>query len=512
MEGCSNGETDSGLLAPLIGEKATITNFTNSNLDNVDDVDERKRILSAAAAAAAAAAAIPNRMEGWVLNPKTTTTTWTASLSDDENNNETTTTTTQRRESAIASIRKNWWALQDAPDDIKNDKRLMLDVVTRDWRVLKYASTSLKADKEIVFKAVQANSKAILWSSDKLKNDKEIIIECVKQDGNCLRFASTTLRSNKDVVLVAISNKPEALKFALDGLNQDRDCLIAAGLWDTSYNRINVLQQNHLQTKNKDPNRDNDISTRDSVLSTSSLPPNAVKVVLSTRFSLDEDSTPTATQFTVLLKEHSYFSRRHHGELIPEQDTRNDFHDDDDEIDDGFGDVTTTNDDDDTFFVIYSPNAFNKGTCDPEWTRLEWPCRGTYETCRKESHLKSGLPQPKQCCWRYSFRYHLQEAKEQTNQGFMIQIVELRQIGGTMSYDYKYQLGKGQQIEREMANDVHIKIFAVYQSMHGQYRHRLEFCSKEIDELVREIKLWYANGCKDMTLCHVGRNPNLVKK
>ena len=189
----------------------------------------------------------------------------------------------------------------------------------------------------------------LLAADDNLRADREIMLECVQQDGNCLRFASSELRSDKELVLAAVTNKPEALKFALEGLTQDKDCLIAAGiLWDQY------------------PAKNNTASTR--------------KIVLSTRFSLDEDSTPTATQFTVLWKEHPYFQRSH---------------------------------------TIYSPNAVSKATCDPQWTDWDWHCRGTKETCQMDINNTSDDPFLL-CCWRYSFRQHLEQAHNESQEGFML--------------------------------------------------------------------------------------------
>ena len=91
-------------------------------------------------------------------------------------------------------------------------------------------------------------------------------------------------------------------------------------------------------------------------------------------------------------------------------------------------------------FKVYAPNAFDKKTCDPEWTNFDWPCRGTKDTCmgwlnnnneddgggdldsRYMNVLtKDGHPTD-DCCWRYSFRSQLQEAKE--TGGFMLQLVQ----------------------------------------------------------------------------------------
>lgn len=169
--------------------------------------------------------------------------------------------------------------------------------------------------------------------------------------------------------MVAAESNPQSLKFALGGLSQDKDCLIKAKLWDSDYvERITV--------------RTNSSSTI--------LNAKRKKIVLSTRFSLAEKSSTRATRFTVELKKNLYIQGGN--------------------------------------FLVYSPNAFNKSTCDPQWTDPTWPCRGTFSSCQKPISCKSRVPQGDEACWRYSFRYHLEEAFG--CEGFMIQVVDLKK--GTM--------------------------------------------------------------------------------
>ena len=218
---------------------------------------------------------------------------------------------------------------------------------------------------------------------------------------------------------------------ALNGLNQDRDCWIAAGLWKE--------EENH-----------NDI------------PEHLVRIVLSTRFSLQEHSKSTVTEFTRRLGENPYFN--------------------------------------DGMFYIYSPNAFNQSTCDKDWTRMDWPCRGTYGTCRKEPPLKTGKP-TFECCWRYSFRWHLEEARR-TN-GFMLQIVDLCEKDGKK----EYQLGDGQKIETVMANQVGTKIFRIFRpratNVHNNRQLFTEFRSDHINMLQVYVQDWYGRSSVDMDECEI---------
>lgn len=137
--------------------------------------------------------------------------------------------------------------------------------------------------------------------------------------------------------------------------------------------------------------------------------------------------------------------------------------------------------------MVYSPNAFNKSTCDPQWTSRAWPCRGTLSCCERPSRTDAGVPIEAECCWRFSFRYHLQEANKLD--GFMIQVADWNTTLG------KHTLGEGQKIETEMANDTGTKVFRFYEPLYAY--------SNQLDKLVSEIKSWYENECSDMAECNV---------
>merc|ERR1719468_601140 len=127
---------------------------------------------------------------------------------------------------------------------------------------------------------------------------------------------------------------------------------------------------------------------------------------------------------------------------------------------------------------VYYPSLSNKGFCGATYcaksliTSMRWPCRGT---CRKvrmrlpcfprhgnviwfnfyvgwlHCVLHQGTPDDA-TCWRSSFRFH--QLRSKRTGGFMVTIVE-REHGG------EFQLGPGQQIEREMAKIIGLKVFTV---------------------------------------------------
>ena len=278
-----------------------------------------------------------------------------------------------------------------------------------DGRVLQYVKEEIRNhDPEVVGHACTSYGLALQYTTHELQMLYPIIVrQACEENGMALRYAAPILRMDKEIVIAAVKSKPEALKYALNGLAQDPDCLVAAQLWDdTSSTRIGSMgrssrSMNHVMapsiSKSQQTLRNakctgstalssNTVSSIDAATSTTSRVNGGMRhIVLSTKFSLGENCTSTATQFTVLLKQHPYIQNGN--------------------------------------FTIYSPNAFDKTTCDPEWTNIHHPCRGTFETCQiPHPEHKTGEPSH-ESCWRYSFRYQLQLAK-QTN-GLMIQLAEL---------------------------------------------------------------------------------------
>ena len=320
---------------------------------------------------------------------------------------------------------KRWYSESQTKDsvDFAKDKEFFLAAISKnpDY-ALEIASDQLRQDKDVVMAAISRRGQALRYASDELRASKDVVLAAVSRDGLALQYAMDDMKADKDVVLAAVANKPEALKYAMGGLKQDHDCWIAAQLW-----------------------KEGDIVRKYS--------PDCVRIPLSTKYSLDEQSRSCATKFTALLNKASFFRESGH-------------------------------------FLIYSPNAFSKDSCDPCWTRMEWPCRGTFQTCQiADQSLKTGIPNDRSC-WRYSYRYHLEEAKR-TN-GFMIQVVD---------YDDKQKrhiLGKGQAIEIVMAYQVGTKIFRVCQPVSGLGLGR-DFTDQHMVRIVDYIHGWYANHQEDTT-------------
>ena len=147
-------------------------------------------------------------------------------------------------------------------------------------------------DKDILSACCHQNGLAIQYVTHV---EKDLAMIACQQNGRALALIDPVLRMDKEVVIAAVTSDPESLKYALDGLNQHPDCLIAAKLCDDNYH------QYHRSSTSPDSN-----SRSINIISEQESNPQPIKIVLSTKFSLNETSSSVATKFTLLLKEHPY--------------------------------------------------------------------------------------------------------------------------------------------------------------------------------------------------------------
>jgi len=167
------------------------------------------------------------------------------------------------------------------------------------------------------------------------------------------------------------------------------------------------------------------------------------QITLSVKFSLAEQSTPYATEFALEMKKNDYLGQ----------------------------------------FKTYNPNVWDKNLCDPEFTDMDHPCRGSLMTCLIPEHQNLTADTKKPCatsCWRFAFRFHMEECK--ASNGFLIQVEE------------KDGLGAGQKIETEMAKEVGIKVFRTYTTNDKMDERRLR------ERLAQRVQAWYDSGCENMDL------------
>jgi hypothetical protein len=122
----------------------------------------------------------------------------------------------------------NDYDLQYASAELRNDKKFVLEAVSRDGEALRFASLELRNDREVVLEAVSQIGGALFWASEELQNDEKFVLEAIKKNGLALQYASEELRGNREVVLEAMKQNPDIkrcafiLFYATDELQNDK--------------------------------------------------------------------------------------------------------------------------------------------------------------------------------------------------------------------------------------------------------------------------------------------------
>jgi hypothetical protein len=99
-------------------------------------------------------------------------------------------------------------------DKFKDDKEIVIKVVSNFGENLQFASDRLKKDANIVLKAIRNNGIAIQYAVDKFKDNKELVLLAVEKEGENLKYLSKRLKDDEELVFKAGSNDNFALRFA----------------------------------------------------------------------------------------------------------------------------------------------------------------------------------------------------------------------------------------------------------------------------------------------------------
>jgi hypothetical protein len=87
----------------------------------------------------------------------------------------------------LAAVQLNGFALEDASEDLRKDRDVVLAAVQQNGLALQYASEDLRKDRDVVLAAMQQDGAALAYASPKLKAD---IV-------NMSNFKDFTISSNK---------------------------------------------------------------------------------------------------------------------------------------------------------------------------------------------------------------------------------------------------------------------------------------------------------------------------
>lgn len=394
-------------------------------------------------------------------------------------------------EIAVMAIQKNGMLLGLAPRSIKNDREVVLAAVEHNGSALEHADGTLKDDEEIVLAAVQNSGHALQYASESLKSNKTIVLTAVLRAGSSIFFSNDSLKSDKDVVLAAVRQDGLLLKHADNSLRADEDVVLAAlenmgvkvpdGSTVKDMILLAVRQSGHVLELAPDELR----ADRGFVLEAVKAKPGALKYAMG---GLHEDAECLTAARRSLERKSSLYGRTEKIIL-----SLRGVSDASEPAGDSAGRRLAIAMKADPIlgqFKTHNPSLFIRGSCDPSFTDVSHPCRGTLSTCSFYSfqNLKHGKPYSKSC-WRYAYRFHQDECK--MSKGFMVQVEE------------QSKLDDGQIIQMDMANGIGLKTFRL------QLRStETEALNNAVKMLSQEVQSWYETGENDLRLCTV--TPPLV--
>ena len=118
--------------------------------------------------------------------------------------------------------RKTYWqktvqqhgiALEDAPEQFKKDKEIVMAAVARHGWAFEFASEEFKRDKDFVLEMVKTDGTALNYAADAVRGDREFLLEAVRATTAHWLQKLCTKELQEDEVL-----KEEATKVAGEGL------------------------------------------------------------------------------------------------------------------------------------------------------------------------------------------------------------------------------------------------------------------------------------------------------
>ena len=107
------------------------------------------------------------------------------------------------KEIAIIAASGSWYALEEMPDAMLDDKDVVLSAVqNHDFiRGIEKISDRLKKDIEIVIASVLKANSSLEYFPDEFKNDNKVIEACLKGDGSAYKYFSERFKNDRNIAL-----------------------------------------------------------------------------------------------------------------------------------------------------------------------------------------------------------------------------------------------------------------------------------------------------------------------
>ena len=130
------------------------------------------------------------------------------------------------RETILVYAQFDGFILQQASDQLRDDKEIVDIAVRSNGSALKYASKRLRDDYDIVLAAVVNSGQALQYASDRLFNDKTIVGAAISQDGWVFSWVPDLFRNDKELIEVAVSSYNYTWRHAPSTLKSERELAV----------------------------------------------------------------------------------------------------------------------------------------------------------------------------------------------------------------------------------------------------------------------------------------------
>jgi serine/threonine protein kinase len=121
----------------------------------------------------------------------------------------------------IKAVRNTRWALKFVSPEMKNNQEIVKIAIRQNGRSLKYASNEIKNDKKFILEAIAIDAWVFEQVSMELKNDFDVVRAAVSKHGILLQHASEKMKGNQEIASIAVTENTKSLSHVSKDLKMD---------------------------------------------------------------------------------------------------------------------------------------------------------------------------------------------------------------------------------------------------------------------------------------------------
>lgn len=132
------------------------------------------------------------------------------------------------KELVLLSVEKKGVTLMFASDRLKDDREVVLKSLSIDSFAFKYVSERLRDDIDVLSLAMRYSSGELHYASERLKNDVNFFKFYLKKDLTIVKNIGVSLKKNKDIASYVLKQNGKLLNFFDDVIKNDFDLVLLA--------------------------------------------------------------------------------------------------------------------------------------------------------------------------------------------------------------------------------------------------------------------------------------------